>query len=111
MPSTDLKDLDRLYADVEVFNIRCSEDANVDSVLVRGDQFKQPDGSIKTELSIGITEADYKHAGVPVVDVLKFAFVHCPELVYQALLESRTSAIVRDITKEVDADFDMQTGP
>ena len=111
LQSTDVKALDTLYADVEDFNIRRSEDSNVDSVMLRSGKFKQPDGSVKTELSIGVTEADFRHADVPVIDVLKFAFVHCPELVYQALMESRTSAIVRDITKEVDADFDMQTGP
>ena len=111
LQSTDLKALDTLYADVEDFKIRCSVDANMDSVLLRGDRFTQPDGSVKTELSVGVTEADFQHASVPVVDILKFAFVHCPELVYQALMESRTSAIVRDITKDVDADADMQTGP
>lgn len=110
MQDHDLNDLANLHADVGAFNIRRNVDSNMDEVVLHGRRFTQPDGSAPLELAVGAECEDFYHASVPVIDVLKFALVHCEDLVARALRETGMTNDIRRIADDVDQAYDMASG-
>jgi hypothetical protein len=110
MQDHNLKDLDNLHANVETFNIRRNVDSNMDEVVIHGRRFTQPDGSAPLELAVGAECEDFYHGSVPVIDVLKFALIHCEDLVARALRETGMTSDIRRIADDVDQAFDMESG-
>lgn len=90
--------------------LRASVDATLESLVLTRATFEGPKGELIPELAIGAS-FEVRDGYVPVIDILKMAFQHCPELVYRALRETGTTGDIRRIADEVDQDFDMETGP
>jgi len=89
--------------------LRASVDASLESLELTRATFEGPNGELVPELAIGAS-FEVRDGYVPVVDILKMAFQHCPELVHRALRETGTTALVRDITNEVDQHHDIEPG-
>jgi len=89
--------------------LRASTDASLESLELTRAMFESPNGEFVPELAIGAS-FEVRDGYVPVVDILKMAFQHCPDLVYRALRETGTTSSIRDITNQVDQDYDLESG-
>lgn len=67
------------------------EGRGVDDVQLLGVERKAPNGSSQLELSIGVIMYDRVAVAFPVIDVLKFALEHHPELLERAKAELASS--------------------
>jgi hypothetical protein len=89
--------------------LRASVDATLESLELTRATFEGPNGELIPELAIGAS-FEIRDGYVPVIDILKMAFQHCPELVYRAMRETGTTSDLRRIADDVDHDYDMESG-
>lgn len=93
-----------IYSGVEPddipLGIRVSLDTSLESVDLTLSPFEKEDGAIKWELAVGM-EFEIRKGEVAVIDLLKMAMRHCPELVARAMRETGTADVMRQLADTV----------
>lgn len=80
--------------------VRVSLDTSLESVDLTLSPFEEENGDIKWELAVGM-EFEIRKGEVAVIDLLKMAMRHCPELVARAMRETGTADVMRQLADTV----------
>lgn len=80
--------------------VRVSLDTSLESVDLTLSPFEEENGDIKWELAVGM-EFEIRKGEVAVIDLLKMAMRHCPELVARAIRETGTADVMRQLADTV----------